>query len=538
MEHPLDLRRPRLDFSRGALVWLFLLIIFSLGLYIHYTQTQVDAWDPMAYWYAGQRIASGHGPTFCHPFNESIGPYFTLSGFNVRTSPGPCLKLNYPPGFPLALAAAQWVTGRTDAALYVPALLGALGLVVTAGLGTVLFDRWTGLLGALLSGFMPVYLLNSTSLWSDLPGAVVTMGGITLYLWVIKRAMGKTRAHLVATLAAVLVIWGVFFRYTNVLFLLPLALYVLVTERRHAFGRSHHWVFAGVLFIGIVGVLLFNRSYFGGYLTTGYSPRHGWYTWSAFSLRYAWGSSPVGSKSLLAVINTLGDNLGWLAVPGLIGLVGMPRPKAVLIGVLILSFTFLYSVYAFPAQGVNARFLSVILPSLGVAVAWGLGFGVRRWGWHDRKAWLWMTAGGVLVVVSLIFPLPGRLEALKNRNAAAARQVQLVRTLVEDSEPDAVFLAYNWNDLILYQGKRLTFFYRRIPLWDAAMNTWRWDQFEPRIVEVVTRLLDRGIPVYYVQDSDPPFGNSLDILERHFSLSLCAGTDLPVHRVSRNSGGQ
>ena len=142
-----------------------------------------------------------------------------------------------------------------------------------------------------------------------------------------------------------------------------------------------------------------------------------------------------------------------------------------------------------------------------------------------------MMTGGMLVVASLILPLPGRLEVLKDRNAAAVKQAQVVQTLVKGSEPGAVFLAYNWNDTILYHGKRLTFFYRRIPLWDAEAKSWRWDQFESRMVEVVTQLLDRGIPVYYVQDSDPPFANSLDILRRHFDLRGNQ-TSPPSYRIS------
>ena len=80
---------------------------------------------------------------------------------------------------------------------------------------------------------------------------------------------------------------------------------------------------------------------------------------------------------------------------------------------------------------------------------------------------------------------------------------------------------------------RVTLFYRRIPPWDPAMGTYRWDELEPRLVEVVDRLLEQGKPVYYVQDSDPPFADSLDIMMRHFNLYPHGEMTLPVYRVQK-----
>jgi hypothetical protein len=212
------------------------------------------------------------------------------------------------------------------------------------------------------------------------------------------------------------------------------------------------------------------------------------------------------------------ENLRWLLVLAVVGLVAMPRRAGLFIGALISSFVALYGLYAFPAEGVNARFLLPVLPPLAVAVAYGLRFGWLRWGWKSGKAWLWALVGIVFLVASLLVPLPDRLETLQERNAAAARDVQLARELVENSDPSAVFLAYGLNDPIIYFGERLGLFYRRLLPQDPVTGALQWDELETRLVEVVTELLQLGIPVYYVQDSDPPFADSRNILQRHFVL--------------------
>ena len=516
-------------------LWSFVLLALvagiGLGLYLRYTQTHIAGWDPLAYLYAGERIAGGDGPTVCHPYNEAIGPYFTLAGFNVQIEKGECLYLNYPPGFPLLLAAAQVLTGRQGAALYVPAILGMLGILSTFALGAVLFDRWVGLVGAGVIALTPTYLSASTSPWSDLASTVFVTGGIALYLWGQSLSVEREKWSAVASAGGGgLVVYSFFIRYTSAVALLPLVLYVLVTQRRDVFRRTTHRLFGGVIILGLLGVLGFNRVYYGGFLTTGYSPRHGWYTWPAFSLRYALGPSPVGGRSLIAAIETLRENLGWLLIPGLIGLMTMSRRERLFTAGLILSFTLFYGLYAFAPRDVNARLLLPTFPAVALTVACGLRYGVLRWG-GDKKGRLWTLAGGVFLVVALGWPLPDRLHALQERNEGARQHVQAVQALVEHTEPDAIFLAYALNDPIFFYGKRISLFYRRMPPLDPVTDTYRRDELESRLIEVVTQLLHRSVPVYYVQGSDPPFADSLDILRRHFSLYPQEGTNPLVYRV-------
>jgi hypothetical protein len=513
--------------------WVCLALIagLSLGIYVQHTQTIVDGWDPLAYLYAGNRIAEGEGPTLCHSFNESIGPYFTLAGFNVQVRDGPCLSLNYPPGFPLILAGAELATGTPDAGLYVPALLGTFGLLVTFGLGAVLFNAWIGAASAATVAFLPTYLGASTAPWSDVAGAVFVIGGVVAYLWAEGQpTMSAKRCVPLIVLGAGSVVFGLLIRYTNVVVLIPVTVYVLVSQKRDAFRSTSNGIYWGLILLGLAGVLVFNGIYFGGFLTTGYSPEHGWYTWPAFSPRYALGPSPVGGRSLGAATKTLVENLGWLVLAGGLGLILMPRRKSMLLAGVILSYVFVYGLYAFAPEGINARFLIPTFPALAVSVAFGMSYGVLRWGWRDPKGALWLLAGGVLLVIAVLLPLPARLQALEDRNADARRNAEAVRELVEDREPNAVFLAYGLNDAIFFHGGRTTLNYRRIPPLDVTAGVYRWDQLEPGMVDAVSELLRRGVPVYYVQDSDPPFADSLELLDRHFNLNALE-TASNVYRV-------
>jgi len=521
------------------LVLVVLLCGWSALLFVRYTQTVAPGWDSLAYKVAGERLAAGQDFSYCHPYNAQIGPYFTLSGFNVQAGDDACLYLNYPIGFPLLLAAAQRLFGSlgleqsASVAWYVPALSATVELVAVFGIGSVLFGRWAGLWSAVVLAFAPTRLVFGTSLWSDLPGVAALTCGLALYLW----AERTTRARLRwagAGVAGIMVVLGLFTRYANGVMLLPWVAYVLLSQKRAAARDAVNWIFGAVVLAGVVGILLFNRSYYGGYLSTPYGPEHGWYAWPAFSLRYAFGESPVGGQSMPATARTIWSNFAWLLLPAAWGVVRMRAPQRALLLGSVLVAGGLYSCYAFPPQGVNARFLLPAFPFIGLSAGYGLWCVPGVLQPHRREtggAGLWRVLGVVVIGLVMLVPLPGHLRDIAARNAGDAAYVGDVKQLVADTDSDAVFLAYGTNDAIAYYGQRMTLFYRRIPPFDPATDTYRWDELEPRLVEAVERLLEQGEPVYYVQDSDPPFADSLNVLNRHFDLSLQEGKSLPVYRV-------
>jgi len=523
-------QEPRKQLKRiWPILMMAVLFSWSVFLYTRYTQTIASGWDPLAYKYAGEQLATGRSFAYCHPYNAQIGPYFTMAGFNVRAGDNACLYLNYPIGFPLLLAAAQRLFGSPGAAWYVPATSAAVGLLAVFGIGAVLFDRWVGLLAAVILAFAPIYLTFGTSLWSDLSGVAALSSGLALYLlWTRWTTLAWLR-WAQAVVAGTLVTLSLFTRYANGIILLPWMVYVLLSQKRAAFKDTANWVFGAVVLAGITGILLFNHKYYGGYLSTPYSPEHGWYAWPAFSLRYVLGKSPVGGQSLLATVRTVWNNFAWLLLLAGWGVIRMRTPQRILLLGSVLVFAGLYAGYAFPPQGINARFLLPTFPFISLAAGYGLWSAAP-----ERYRWWWRGLGVVAMGLVLLMPLPDHLQDLAERNASDAAHVDGVKRLVEDSESSAVFLAYGTNDAIAYYSQRVTLFYRRIPPWDPATGTYRWDKLEPRLVETVNRLLEQGESVYYVQDSDPPFADSLNMLSRHFNLSPQGETAPLVYRVQRD----
>jgi hypothetical protein len=100
----------------------------------------------------------------------------------------------------------------------------------------------------------------------------------------------------------------------------------------------------------------------------------------------------------------------------------------------------------------------------------------------------------------------------------------VAQDLTAGSEPDAVFMAYSWNDPINYFGDRTTLFYRRMDLRHLL-------EFENELTYAVTDLLRDGLPVYYVVDRQPPLADSLRILQQNFDVILWKEVPISVYRI-------
>jgi hypothetical protein len=511
-------------------IWPYLLLVLAIGtaavLYIQLTQTGIAAWDPVAYLYAGQQLAQGKAPAVCHPYNNVIGPYFTLTGFNVQIQDDTsCLYLNYPPGFPLILAASQLLTGIPKAPLYTSAFFGILGLIGTFVIGAVVYEPAIGALGTIILALTPSYITFSTSTWSDIPATALIVMGIAFYLGG-NRQKHKLGQVIGGIIGAGLIAWSILTRYANAVVLLPLAAYIGFTQRYEALKNWATRALGACILIAILGVLAFNHMYYGGYLTTSYSPQHGWYTWPAFSLQYILGQSPVGGRSLIAMAQTIWENFAWMLILVIWGLIRMDINQRILALGGILAFVGLYAGYAFPATGINARFILPAFPFISIAVGYGLwNGGPRRW------RWWWRGSGAIIIGLVLLASLPNLVQSLVDRNINEAAHIEAIVQLVQDSEPNAVFLAYNTNDTIMYYGERRTMLYRRIP---SLETTGQPSQhiFEDQLVAAVDALLENEIPVYYVQDGNPPLWKSRTLLESHFDLRPL-DTKLYLYRVQR-----
>lgn len=468
----------------------------------------------MGYVYAGRQLARSHSLSYCDSNNELAGPYFHLNAFRIRREEKGCLGFNFPPGFPPLLAIG--LISQADLALYVVPFLAVLGVLGTYTLGRLLFDNQTALWAASIVAFAPTYLLFSTAPWSDVPGTVFILWGIIAFI----AAQNSTRAQgfriALSLLAGLVLSYSFFIRYTSLILVFPLLIYTLYVQRGRAFREAVNFFFFPTLGLGVLALLLYNKQYYGGFFTTGYSPQHGWYSWPILDFAYWFGPSPVGGRSFLGVCRTILTNFPVILLFILIGVLIMPRPKALLLVSITFSFFLFYSFYAFAPVGINARFLLPVFPTLGLAGGFGLVKAVTRV-LKGKVADLVMP---LCVLGGIFFPALSGFRDIETRDGNLAITIDRVQGFTQSTEENAVFMSYVYNDAIAFYGHRSVLNYRNIPTLDPATDTYRLDLFEPRLVQTVDALLKNDIPVYYLKDMEPSLFNSFEILNKHFHLQL------------------
>jgi hypothetical protein len=427
------------------------------------------------------------------------------------------LYLNYPPGFPLLLAIPQWV-GLPD--FFVLPLVSTLSVFLTWMLGRLLFDRWTGLLGAAIVALTPAHLEWGTSLWADLPGACSILGVLVAYLAAWRR---KERVYqvMLCSLAGALVALTISIKYSNALVLLPLFIYATLTQRRAMFSSIANWALITIVVAGLAGIGLYNQAVYGSPLDSHYTASRSGFCFPLFSISYALGPSPADGRSLIGTGKTLWENFSWLLIAAFLGLAKEKREATVLLGGLLLAFLAMHSVYAWAPIGINGRFLLLLFAPVGLFAARGC-LSLLELGWKKWAVGLVLLAVGVTSVTSL----PSSWRQLEKRNEATPQVRRASQKLTNGSEPDAIFLAYSWNDRINYFGERTTLFYRRMNINDQS-------EFETTLTRTVAMLLQKDLPVYYVVDNNPTFANSLQILQQEFVLDLWKENPIPVYRIQR-----
>lgn len=502
------------------------LLILTLSLCMALLERQPTGWDALGYQVAGRNIVQGIGPAIEHPLNAKLGPYFTLAAFADQSLENPArLYLNYPPGFPLLLALPQWL-GLPDF-LIVP-IISALSVLFVYLLGSVLLDRWTGLLGAAIIALTPTFLEWGTSLWADLPGTCFMTGTLATYL-AAQRKNSKIHRIALGGIAGAMAVLSIVIKYSNALVLVPLLVYVIYDQRKSVFHSVTNWSFATLVIAGMIGVGLYNQIVYGSPIETHYSASRSGYHFPLFSISYALGPSYADGYSLLGAGKTLWINFSWLLIPATLGLARAPRKAVVLLLGVFLVFFALTSTFNWAPVNEDTRYLLPLFAPVGLLAAKGclaildLHTPWRKWGL------------GVLLIavgVTLSMSLAKSWSVLRARNQSNPATQQAAYSLTSGSEQDAIFLAYYWNDPINYFGERTTLFYRR-------MNTRDSTEFENTLVQVVNNLLEEEkLPVYYVVDRQPPLMNSLQILERHFTLQLWKETPISVYRVLKKQAKQ
>lgn len=452
--------------------------------------------DSIGYVLAGQSLAVGQGLTFADALNLSAGPFFHPHAFRMVGSQTANAVFGYPPGYPIILALAILLGGQ-NAVYYVVPVLGALGILLTYWLGRLLTEsRAAALWGALLLSLSPTFWVFSTAPWSEIPSLVCLTAGAASY-W-LSRAAGESRRpqwHW-SLLAATLIGYSFFIRYTNLAILVPALLaFELYTARNGVFRQVWRWVFWFGLGLFAAGTLVYNQVYFGGPLNSIYStPKLGAYPWPYFSLAYALSPSPINGYSLVGALTTLWQNYYVLLFLAPVGWQALSIRGTLISAGVTVSTLALFSVYAFSPTEINARFILPMLPFLCIAI----GTGITRVGAHlPGLAWRWAASSILIGILVLSLATTGTKLRIRNENDATARQN--IQSLVAETPMTSVWMSTELNDLILIYGKRSVLNYRQM-LRVAAVGGYNSASYQGCLVGTIDRLLAAGIPVYYVYD--------------------------------------
>ncbi len=507
MKHPFIDRR---------LPWLLLIIllIFTAVKWFELTERLPTGADTQGYVYAGKQIASGQGLFFEDSHNQSAGPYFSPFAFQIRRTEDSRLFFGFPPGFPILLAIGPLLTGQIETIHLVAPFWALVGVVVTFFLGRhISQDEWGGFLSAAIVALSPDYWWFGTAAWSEIPTMVLGTLGTLLFLLSRQSKRKHSQKLWLSFLSACLLIFSVYIRYANITLFPAFALYELITARKKLFAERWRYLFFFVLGLGVASTLLFNNWYYGGPFLTNYSPENGWYPTPAFSFSYAINESKKEGGSLLAIIKTLWANFPFIVLLLPFGWRWMKRPLAWLTATMVITTVALYSVYAFVASGTNSRFLLPIYPFIAVAIAIAL--------LHFGKMLprIQYKVISILALMLLLFwSVPAQNQSLQIRNQHHRDYVTRIKELVAFSPPDAVFLSYANNDGIIFYGERSVLNYRRIPPSDGELGRYRLEELEPCLVQTVNRLLAQNKPVYFIEDGNPTYWNTLDVVRENYEL--------------------
>ncbi len=516
--------------SRSTLLMLAALIFVSAMVYVSHINPLVRQTDPAAYYYAGLRIAEVGQPSFCDEKNLTIGPYFTLLGFQVsHAGANACLYPVFNIGLPLLIALTHTLFPFANSVLYLVPALGLIGLVATFLLGTTLFDRPTGLLAAGLLAFNLSYLRMTTEIWSDVPALAFLLLGISWTVRMIER--DDWRLGLMSGMALG---YAFLIRLSAALIIFPLGLYLWFTTRRQGTPRRA-LVAAGATFgCWVLVSLIYNQLIFGSFLSTGYD--HIWLPFPRLSLTHFWGQSPLGEGGYRVVWSSLVENFSVAGLAlALAALIFVPRPKAVLLAGTVVTFASFYSFYYVPPIGLDARFLLPGFPMICLSIAFLL---VRLLRLLLRSQEIVLAALLPLIIGVWHLPFIQRsLVELERRDRYVANRVALAIKFAQRTEPNAVFMSREYHDLIILYGQRSALHYPMVATPDPTVANFQFADYERRPVQITHALLTNDVPVYiiperpgrfFVQGAIEPY----PILSAHFDLSpIRVQDDLVIYQV-------
>lgn len=513
-------RVPSWSLHDGALVPVALVVVViaaGVGL-LSLTNLYPTIPDSIGYVYAGQQLAQGEGLSHHDPLNRELAPLFYLHSFRAVETGSPRASFGYPPGYPILIAFIIVVSGSIRAALYANSLFALLALIATYFLGRSGGQfRWTSLAATLTLAASVSLWRFGTEPWSELPSLVMIALGALAFLRSRDQEQGRRQRGWWAVLAGLLFGYALLLRLTNLILLSPaliatdLAQLEFRLTRKSLLHMGWGWGTYAVIGQFLVVDFFYNWLVLGGPLNSIYStPELGAYPWPLFSLGYAFGDSPIGNASLLRSLETLWDNFSLLLPFALVGWWRMGRTSGLFAAMLSLSAVALYSVYAFPPLGVNARFLLPAFPFIAAGIAGGLEAVCSHLPTPILRATIPVA---FLALLALLWhSIPGELD---QRNKTASQTVSSIKELVATSPGESVWLSAAYNDIITYYGNRSTLNYRRALQAAPGSDGFDVSSMEGCVVDALSALLRKSIPVYFIPES----GWGIDrILADYFTL--------------------
>lgn len=501
------------------------ILLCGMGMiYASHTETVIGINDSAGYLYGGIRISEVGIPSYEHPYNEEIAPYFTLNAFRVRRPGDARFYLTYSPGYPLLIAGVRRLLPSWEQGMFFVApaatVVAALGAYL---LGQALCSSRAGLWAALLLLLNPVIISNGTLSFSDVPALACLLIGYALL-------MRETRAPWAqGGWAGFFLGYACLIRYISVIALVGLLPWVLARQRLKKRWRT--WL-ACAFTIGSLGAatLLYNYHYFGGFLATGYAPQHGWIPYPPFSWQNFVGHSPIGAGGYRSVVETITENLGLVGlITTAVGLAAAPRRVTTSLSLTALLPALAYAFYAWPARGSGSRFIIVPLAILGLFSAIGLDWLLSKLRMNRSAA---MAIGLAAIVVSNVLTAQTAFAAVSERRASTAQRIAFATSLAEHTASESVFISRHYGDHLILYGHRAVLAHNLIPT--REQGGYREEEFAPGLSAAVSALLGSDIPVYVIDDAVNARAGRFDplpVLQEHFSLSRCPQYTPPVYRV-------
>lgn len=512
-------------------ILIIILIFLTILTARYYWQSFLDIQDSLGYWFASQQLANGEGLVYVNELNRPGKAFYTLHTFKVFRSNTYHRSFDYPPGLPIL--GALWLNLFHSLSLltWLIPILGGIVVLLSTLIGRVWHSWWVGLYAGLILATNTTFLEFGTAFWSEIPSSFFLYGGLLFYIVALKdeKQSAKTTPYF-ALVGGFLLSLSIFFRFANItilaLFFGFLALSYFLNYLRLNLKtiprKPTLWAVAG-LFLGLSLVLAYNTFYYGAPFQTSYTPLHGWYEQPAFALEYSFAPSFIGGGgySTMALLNTFIEDFGLFLLVAVCASLLFFQRVHFLLWLLIFVLCIPYAFYAFPAAGVNKRFVLTAWPAMALLIGHGLTVlpGYFFTWWNAPRYFLGTRL--FLLAVLLIWSLPtavGYLPQLNHRNQTAADRVNYVLQLLEPTEPNAVILAYTQNDIVVLYGQRTTLNYRYMIPYSQAENRYFYEDFAHLLVEEINYLLEQNRPVYYHYDKEPSLYNSYEILTQHFTL--------------------